>query len=188
MRGTEYKLYDIGFKSNSTNIELPDWNECEVSLSSYFEKSIEKTQEESPIFPIRTEAIKYQLNHTLTQIQSLEDVIERSTLAWEDEEHTKSSKATIERVSMFLSDYSVFILRKYLKVLPVPSIGACRDGSIDLFWDHENFYFLINIENSAPWEGRFIGKPKSKSNTLKGECVTDTIQDYIANWIVSNLS
>jgi hypothetical protein len=64
---------------------------------------------------------------------------------WDDAGAKQISKSTWSVATELLRNAARTAYRRYCYSLPVPNIGPCADGSIDLYWSTAKFTLLINV-------------------------------------------
>ena len=79
---------------------------------------------------------------------------------WDDEGACAIHFDTWTRATRFLRN--TVVKSGAAAALPVPTISACRDGSIDMFWETEKYRLLINISSSEDAGGDYYGETKSR--------------------------
>ena len=71
--------------------------------------------------------------------------------------------------------------------LPIPNVGACADGSIDLFWDHEQFQLLLNV--ISPFIPiTFQGTSKKGEDQIRGKIQRVECEYVAANFITARMA
>lgn len=68
---------------------------------------------------------------------------------WDDEGSQKYEKDTWVRAIKFICDYATFINKYNGNIIPTPNIYHGPLGSIDMEWQKDNFYLLINIDKQV---------------------------------------
>lgn len=76
---------------------------------------------------------------------------------WDDEGAIPIAQATWENAVTLLRGLAHALHQKTGEVLPVPAIGPCADGSIELFWKTSSFKLLVNMKPTAS-DSDFYGK------------------------------
>jgi len=68
---------------------------------------------------------------------------------WDDDGSPKYEKDTWIGAIKFLCNYATFINKYNGNIIPTPNIYHGPLGSIDMEWQKDNFYLLINIDKQA---------------------------------------
>jgi hypothetical protein len=78
---------------------------------------------------------------------------------WDEAGAKPIAKATWESAVEALRAAARTSFRRFNYALPVPSIGPCADGSVDLYWNTQKFTLLINVQpNDSAKASDFYGE------------------------------
>lgn len=129
---------------------------------------------------------KYRLNYKLFDVaDSIDDSKNILSLkeGWGD--NGKQITTEIYRRSIkLLIDYANHIFDHYDIVINGPEINPVRNGSVDLVWNTENGYLLINVkEFKNDYLGTFFGFRKSNRKIKEGEIDLNCIEPDMAMWM-----
>jgi len=91
---------------------------------------------------------------------------------WDDEGSVKYEKNTWVGAIKFICNYATFIYEYSGNVMPAPNIYHAPSGSIDMEWQIDNFYLLINIDKYGK-EVSFYNKNEAQESEGKF-----TLKDY----------
>jgi hypothetical protein len=64
---------------------------------------------------------------------------------WDDEGASAYTQETWNRAISFLVDFSLLVFHSAGKTIPAPQITHSVEGSIDIFWETDTFYLLVNV-------------------------------------------
>lgn len=109
---------------------------------------------------------------------------------WDDNGGVPVNPIIFERATTFLRDYAESIFNVLSKTLRTPDINPVNDGSIDLEWNFENSYFLINFKNTPDEIAFYYGEFKENDKIIfdaNGQINTRYVQDQFATHL-SHLS
>ena len=111
------------------------------------------------------------------QIVSLED-------DWDGEGSPGYAQDTFDRAVEVLDRYANAVRKRCGRSLPVPTIGAGPDGTIDIYWDTATWALLFNIPVNSNDPVTYSGK-QSDSRTIKGNLTDaeDKIAGVVAEWV-----
>lgn len=59
------------------------------------------------------------------------------------------------------------VLQQHAKMLPIPTITACTDGSIDLFWNYPSYRILLNVRPLDMGDSELYGEQTNGSFKMK---------------------
>ena len=102
---------------------------------------------------------------------------------WDDENALKVPDNVWLNAIRFLIQYSIEIDKNYNSIIKPPSIMPCSDGSIDLFWNVNNFRMLINFRNSEQNEAYYYADKFCDNTQFKGSFLIDSYQEHIESWL-----
>jgi hypothetical protein len=103
---------------------------------------------------------------------------------WDEEEGKKIEPKIWKSAMTFLAVYATTIKEDSEKVIKVPEINPCKDGSIDLEWETKNARMLINIrESEDEIRAFYYGDLHNLIKPIKGWVPVDPIDYDFANWM-----
>jgi hypothetical protein len=85
---------------------------------------------------------------------------------WDGENGKTYKVETWKRAVVFLSKYATKLYKKFEIIIPAPHIYHGPVGSIDIYWENENFNLLLNVPEDGI--GTFYGDDYNL-NKLNGE-------------------
>jgi hypothetical protein len=109
---------------------------------------------------------------------------------WDDNGGIPVNPTIFERATNFLRDYAESVFDVCNKALRTPDINAVGDGSVDLEWNFENAYFLINFKNTEEDIAFYYGEFKEDNKVIfdaNGQINTNYVQGQFTTYL-SNLS
>lgn len=105
---------------------------------------------------------------------------------WDGDTASRIDYKTWERMKNFLGDYSEKAFSLFGRILPTPQISPCFDGSIDIFWDDEQYKLLLNIPNDKDLIISYYGYDKNtKKNNISGTIDEKIESRFFLAWIVA---
>lgn len=102
-----------------------------------------------------------------------------------DEENAQPTDPEIWKTAIkFLIHYAADIMEDSERILELPEINPCKDGTIDLSWRTSRARMLINFKRSehgilAYYYGDFY----KNERPVKGWVNTDTVDIYLSMWM-----
>jgi len=155
------------------------------------------SEDESKLTQSRKNAlIKLESNALLEELSHIEKAVENAKYIlrlsdnWDDDGALKIPELIFNRAVDFLYLYSKRAFDVFNFVIRAPIIQPVKDGSIDLEWDTEKAFLLINFKNSQTPTAFYYGEFTTENNQkfdFNGEIPTDTVQDTFVSWL-KNLS
>ncbi len=103
---------------------------------------------------------------------------------WDGEGAQGYSQDTFDRAVKVLGRYSSAVRKRCGRSLPVPTIGAGPDGTIDIYWKTATWALLFNIPVNPNDLVTYSGK-QSESRLIKGNLtdVEGKIAGVVAEWV-----
>jgi hypothetical protein len=118
------------------------------------------------------------------RLQEIEEAIEGSRSLtdlpedWDDAGAKQISKSTWSLATELLRNAARTAYRRYCYSLPVPNIGPCADGSVDLYWSTPKFTLLINVrpdeEKHSDYYGELTSSPGEQPD-MKVQGLLDSV-------------
>jgi hypothetical protein len=105
---------------------------------------------------------------------------------WDDNGAIPVNPLIFDRATNFLRDYADSIFNICNKVLRTPDINPVNDGSVDLEWNFENSYFLINFKNTPEEIAFYYGEFKEDNAVIfdaNGQINTNSVQGKFATYL-----
>lgn len=104
---------------------------------------------------------------------------------WDDDGAVKIPQFVFDRATDFLSKYSDALKNIYKFDFPVPAIQPLKDGSIDLEWDTNKGFLLINFKNTEEFIAYYYGEIKTGDKgkiDYNGEIKTEMVINTVLSW------
>lgn len=121
------------------------------------------------------------LEDIFDQLNAIKDLKEN----WDEEGAIPVSIENINTAKKFLQNYYSYIQKRSDKTLPSPNIDAVPNASIDIVWINEDSRMLININEDT---AKYYGDLYQNKNSIKGQVETDSIQDFLASWMINYIA
>ncbi|XHR95225.1 hypothetical protein ACFJIV_00475 [Mucilaginibacter sp. UC70_90] len=106
---------------------------------------------------------------------------------WDDCGALAVNEVAYRNAINFLEKYSERILDVFFKDLIPPAIVAVKDGSVDLEWNLENSYLLINFKNDDPDNALYYLAFKKENDIIydaNGQIKIEHVNDKFASNLV----
>ena len=124
--------------------------------------------------------MSYNLQKTIEQSKSILSLGPN----WDDNGALPISEKTWNKAINFITDIqnSLDYLEVFREIMPVPVIGPCANGSIDIHWSSKNWSLLINVSENDGIDSDYYGEIKD-TMSIKGTFDSSKLIDGQGNYI-----
>lgn len=101
---------------------------------------------------------------------------------WDENGAAKIKDVTFINCVEFLLNYGTYLYNDFDKMISVPDITPCADGTIDIFWENEKASLLLNFKTNKNIAS-YYGDTHSDINSIKGFINVNETKSFFASWI-----
>ncbi len=146
---------------------IADYNTTEMTVQRLIDIDLPRTNRLNiDNLKGKTLTLPSELNELAEEIEHSKYILQLED-NWDDEGAIKYETTTWQKAVTFISTYAKMMFEISSQIISTPSIYQGPQGSIDIYWDTEQYYLLINIPAGIDTKANFYGSDR-KNTQLEG--------------------